>query len=96
MRKTVTISPNRKISLNRISDYLINEHLDLIEALEGFDLITGKSSFLGAGDPPVESIVLTAVFKNPSEDQQEDLDKIIALIKEKADELKIEINIKQQ
>ncbi len=96
MRKTVTISPNRKISLNRISDYLINEHHDLIEALEGFDLITGKSSFLGAGDPPVESIVLTVVFKNPGEDQQEDLDKIIALGKEKADELKIEITVKQQ
>jgi hypothetical protein len=94
MRKIVTISSKNKRPLNALSDYLLDQHAELIERLEGFELIAGGSQILGSGDAPVESIKITALIHNPDKKAKSVLDELIKLLTEKADELDIEITYK--
>lgn len=91
MRKIVTISSKGKQPLNAISDYLLDQYPDLIDQLDGFELIAGRTRILGSGDAPVESIKITATINNPKAGTISALDQLIKLLSEKADELDIEI-----
>jgi len=80
--------------LNPLVDIIVVEKIDAIERLESVEFKTGPSALFGSGEDAIYTI--TIKYTNPTPNDQQDIDEIIAIAKnygeaEGADEIIISV-----
>ncbi len=91
MHKTIFVTAKDNRSLNELADFVLENAATSVEKLDKFELIIGQGTLLGGGEPPITRIRLTAIIENPDADFENDLDRILSLLAERATELNIEL-----
>lgn len=74
--------------LNPASDAILEKHETFVERLRSFELVADASSLFGSGDTAIVEIRLSYV--EPTEQDLIDIQKIIAIAKNSADDIEVE------
>ena len=67
--------------INEFAEYLLNDHHDLVEKFSEFQLIVGKSSFMGAGEKPIKRIEINISYDHLDDEIEKEIDEILAAAK---------------
>lgn len=84
MNRVITFRAKDKAALNALTDAILLKNPALTEHEGRLELTTGRSTLFGAGEKQIVKITIT--YKNPTEEDLQDIEEIIAIAKNFGDD----------
>jgi len=91
MNKEFLVTAKDGRPLNEVTDLLLKKAGSLVDELAVFELVVGKATALGSGEPPLDGIKIASKIDQTAANVEDKLDQVISILDSISTELEIEL-----
>ena len=91
MNKEFLVTSKDGRPLNEVANLFLKRADDLVDELAVFELIVGKATALGSGEPPLVGIKIVAKIDQSAANVEDKLDNVISILNSISTELEVEL-----
>ena len=95
MHRNILITSKNGLPLNEVANLFLERADKIIDDLASFELIVGKATSFGSGEPPVLEFRLSAKIDQSAVKVEEKLDNALSILHSISTELDFEIEFKE-